>query len=197
MSELSPMRERCGAAIRKLGWAYVLLHLDINLGTLNLLPNWAGYLMILSVLPVLAEWSPSATLLKPLGTFLAANDLLQWLVKLIDFSMETTAFTSGLYALYTLLCAIVSLYFHFQLLTDVAGMAHFFAYEDEASFLKMRTLYTMLMTVIPLLLYLPEPPQMITVSLLVVNLVIALILCRMLLVFGKWLQQGLQENDSE
>ena len=39
-------RDALAIAIRRIGWAYLLLHLNINLGSLNILPNWWGYLLI-------------------------------------------------------------------------------------------------------------------------------------------------------
>lgn len=194
MEELSPMRERIAQAVRRIGWAYVLLHLHINLGTLDILPDWAGYLMILSALPALAEWSPSAKLLKPLGVFLCANASLQWLVKLIGFSASTTAATANLLSLYHLLCDIIYLYFHFQLLTDIANTAHIVAYDGEASLLKTRTWYVVLLTGIQLILYLPTVPQLLTFFLLIVNLVIAFILCRQMLHFGNWLRREPEDD---
>ena len=33
-------------AVKHIAWGYVLLHFNINLGPLNVLPNWAGYLLM-------------------------------------------------------------------------------------------------------------------------------------------------------
>ena len=61
----------CAAAVRIIAWAYLLLHLDLTFGTVNVLPDWAGYLLILDALPALAKEESSASLLKPLCIILA------------------------------------------------------------------------------------------------------------------------------
>ena len=51
--------------LTKIAWAYVLLLVNVNLGTLNILPNWAGYLLIGQAIPLLAEERRDLALLKP------------------------------------------------------------------------------------------------------------------------------------
>ena len=36
--------------LTKIAWGYVFLHLNLNLGTLNVLPNWVGYLLFFSAI---------------------------------------------------------------------------------------------------------------------------------------------------
>ena len=43
-------RDNLLRGLSKVAWAYVLLFFDLNLGTLNLLPEWAGYLLLGQVL---------------------------------------------------------------------------------------------------------------------------------------------------
>lgn len=102
-------------AIGGIAWGYLLLHLDVNLGSINILPEWLGYLLMLSALPVLAREIPSALLLKPLGEILALWEGVQWVMKLLgrEFSPD----------LIEVIIGVVSLYFHFQLLTNLAELA--------------------------------------------------------------------------
>lgn len=103
-------------ALTHVAWAYLLLFLNFNLGTLNLLPNWLGYLLILSALDPLGTQAPSAPLLAPLGKVLAGWDGFVWVMAL--FGRDALS----LYPL-DLIVGILGLYFHFQLLTNLAEIA--------------------------------------------------------------------------
>ena len=63
-----------------IAWGYLLLHVNFNFGTLNILPNWLGYLLILSALEPISQIVPSALLLRPLGKVLAAWEGLLWVM---------------------------------------------------------------------------------------------------------------------
>ena len=58
------------AAIKKIAFGYLLIHLHINLGTIDILPGWAGYLLILSAIPSISVDEESAKLLEPLAKIL-------------------------------------------------------------------------------------------------------------------------------
>ena len=75
-------REELADAVKRIAWGYVLLHVNVNLGSLNILPNWLGYLLILGVLPMLGEREPSALLLRPLGILLALWEGVLWALTL-------------------------------------------------------------------------------------------------------------------
>ncbi len=64
-------RRRLADGVKLIALGYLLLHLDLNLGALNILPNWLGYILILKALPALGEYEPSALLLRPIGILLA------------------------------------------------------------------------------------------------------------------------------
>jgi len=53
------------SAVKSIAWGYILIHLHLNLGTIDILPDFAGYLLILGALPALGQPEPSALLLKP------------------------------------------------------------------------------------------------------------------------------------
>ena len=111
MEKKNPFYDAIGA----IAWGYLLLHLDINLGSINILPEWLGYLLMLSALPVLAQEIPSALLLKPLGEILALWEGVQWVMKLLGREFSPY--------LIEVIIGVVSLYFHFQLLTNLAELA--------------------------------------------------------------------------
>lgn len=104
-------------ALSKIAWAYVLLHANLNLGTLNVLPNWAGYLLLWQAIALLGGEVRDLLLLKPFCILLGAWEGAAWLLALAGRTLD------GLFLPLDLLVAVISLYFHFQLLTDVALLA--------------------------------------------------------------------------
>lgn len=107
-------REDLRACLSRFAWGYVFFLLNINLGTLEILPNWVGMLLFYKALPVLAQWQPDARLLPPLAVLLGWCEGVSWLLALVDVSLPE---------LVSILVAVVSLYFHFQLLTNLADLA--------------------------------------------------------------------------
>ena len=131
-------REKLTKSIRRIAYAHVVLHLNINLGTLNILPDWLGYAMILSGLNALVEEEPSAALLRPLG-----NLLMWWSVALWGFKLLGTEVTGGGFAY---IVSVIRLYFQFQLLTNIAAVATKYVPSCEHHILQLRTVMTLVIT---------------------------------------------------
>ena len=110
-------REKLYSGLSKAAWGYFLLNFDINLGTVSILPRFAGFFMLCSALGYLAEEQRDLTLLCPLGRLLAVWNLADWLL-----SWFGTHLTGKLLFL-DLLITAAGLYFHFQFLTDMAALA--------------------------------------------------------------------------
>lgn len=104
-------QERLSSIAKKLGWGYILIHAHINLGTLDILPDWLGYLLIYQAICLLEDEEESAGLLKPMGIGLGAWAGICWVMKLFGVSVNMY--------LITLIVSVISLYFHFQLLTNM------------------------------------------------------------------------------
>lgn len=113
---------RIRQALTKIAWAYVLLYLDFNLGvnghSLNVLPNWAGYLLIFSAIALLGEGLRDLLLLKPFCILLGVVSAVDWIWVLLT-GQELT----GRFFLFFILIACVGIYFRFQMLTDLALLA--------------------------------------------------------------------------
>lgn len=103
------------SVIKRVALGYVLIYFNINIGTLNLLPNWAGYLLIVSALPFLSQKEGSAILLKPLGVALALWSGFEWVFAL--FGGKADAYLIGVTV------GILNIYFHFQLITNISEFA--------------------------------------------------------------------------
>lgn len=154
-------------------WGYFFLYLDINLGALNILPDWAAYLLFLSAIRKLQGERRDLALLRPLGILLAVWNGADWLAVLGGGSV------TGHLPPVDLVISVVQLYFHFQFLTDCAGLAA--AYQSpgkgvDARLLRWRTLQTVLLTAAVCLTYLPldwEGAGAVALTLLAVVCVIA------------------------
>lgn len=131
-------RKELGKAVEGVAAGYIFLHFDINLFVINILPDWLGYLAICHVLDVFEEEEPSVILLKPLGTVLVGWEILSSLLSLAATEIH-------LYEVETI-ATVVSLYFHFQLLTNLSNIAERWEYPKAKNILKLRTVRTLLVT---------------------------------------------------
>ena len=120
-----------GNKTRLVGWGFVFILFDINIGTVSILPKWVGYMMIISALPVLASQVPSAKLLKPLGVALAVYSGAEWAMKIIslDYSL----------AVLSVLIMCILVYFNFQLFTNLAEIAEKHSCPQQKGIIKLRT----------------------------------------------------------
>lgn len=164
-------RENLCAAVKKIAWGYVLLHLNVNLGSLNILPDWLGYGLMLAAIPAVGERVPSAKLLKPLGVLLAVWEGVCWIYAARGMPLSVPALE--------LVATVVSLYFHFQLLTDLAELARLFECSEEGRIRNLRTVRTLLIT----MLALPFPWEEYTwvvLAIVAVHVVVAIWICSVL-----------------
>ena len=106
------------SALSRIAWAYLLIHLHFRLNNLDVLPDWAGYLLIFSAIGLLAGELRDLPLLRPFCILLGAVSGVDWL----SFLLTGAEFT-GRFFLLSALITCVALYFHFQLLTDLAALA--------------------------------------------------------------------------
>ncbi len=134
--------ERLGEAVKKIARGYIFLHLNINLGTLNILPNWLGYILIFGALTAISEDEDSAQLLRPLAVLLGIWEGLLWLFALLGAEIDLP--------IITLIAAIIGLYFHFQLLTNLASIAEKYNCPEQKRLLTLRTVRTLLITLLTL-----------------------------------------------
>lgn len=102
--------------IKSIFWAYFLIYINFNLNSLNLLPAWAGYLMLYRWLDALSPEQPSLKLLRPFSLLLAAAALWDWLSQLLGGLPQLPGWLS-------VTAGLITLYFHFQLFTDLADLA--------------------------------------------------------------------------
>lgn len=101
-------------SLRTIAWGWVILHLHFNLGTLELLPNWLGYVLLLNGMLGITPYVPTTSLLFSFGMGLAGISLLDWILTLFGVTFSPLWLT--------LPVTVVSLYFRYQLLSDIASI---------------------------------------------------------------------------
>lgn len=154
--------------VKKLAWAYILIHADLNLGTINLLPAWIGYCIILSCLPVLTRHAPSNRQLNVFCGILIFYELITWLMTCFGYAPQTPAAM-----ILQLIFGFISIYFHFQLLTSLLTVAGQLGSQYCITLRHLRNGVTVLHTVA--VLYMPllwDALSLITILLILVNLVL-------------------------
>lgn len=164
-------------------WGYLFLYLNINLGPVDILPSWLGYGMMLRALPALGRAVPAAALLRPLASMLAGWQGLLWVLPILGIP------TAGpVVSLLALVFGVVGIYFHFQLLTNLAEAAQQRAFPDEKSLLRLRTVNTLLVTLFALPVAWADYPIP-SLVLALVGIVVGLWICVKLFHLRRHLQQ--------
>ena len=109
--------EKLISSINRIAWSSIFLFLDVNINGISLLPAFVGYLMILSAIDGLEPRVREITLLKPLAGMLALWYGADWLVSFAGIDLDNSLF------IVSLLMTVVSVYFYFQLMSDMAMIA--------------------------------------------------------------------------
>lgn len=136
--------------VSRAAWGYLFVYLDLKLGNVSILPSFVGIFLFLSCVDLLEEFRRDLALLRPLGRILALWHIGSWLASWFGVTLD------AYFSILPLMIRLASLYFHFQLLTDLAGLAMVYQKEDSAldrRILKWRTLHTLLLTAMALIPY--------------------------------------------
>lgn len=139
--------------VSRAAWGYFFLYFNVNLGTINLLPAFVGYLLFLASIRLLEEERRDLALLRSLGILLTLWNVLDWAITLVGGTIE------GRFVILELITQLAELYFHFQLLTDFAALAEKYQQEEDdiaQKIYKWRTTFTVLLTVSPLIWYMKD-----------------------------------------
>lgn len=129
-------------------WGYFFVSVDFNLNGVSVLPRFVGWLLLLSASGKLSAVRRELSLLRPLCALLAAWCFGDWLLSWGGGDID------GRFPFLDLVVAVTALYFHFQFLTDMAGLAERYQLDNgnlPAHIRCHRTAYTLLITIISLL----------------------------------------------
>ncbi len=133
------------SAIKKIAISYILIYLHVNISVIDILPDWLGYFLIVSVLPVISEKEKSAQLLKPFGIAIGVWNIAEAISSLMGAEWNLT--------IISLVFNVVTIYFHFQLITNIANLD--IEEAKKKRLLNLRTATVLLHTVTSLALLVP------------------------------------------
>lgn len=105
------MRNEYSKAIRQVAWSLLITTFHLTIAGFDLLPAWMGYIMVYRALDPISRYQPTAKLLKPFAMVLIIDSAIFWFLKPMGI-------TGGIYVL-NLIAAVIYIYLHFQLLTDI------------------------------------------------------------------------------
>lgn len=128
-------------------WGYLFLHVDVNIGSISILPAFVGDLLLIAAIRYLSSVRRDLGLLKPLLILMAVWHGIQWVPGL---SQHVNI------PFFDLLFCAVAVYFHFQFLTDMAALATELQPPEahlDKTLLRFRTLYALFFTVAHLVQY--------------------------------------------
>ena len=140
---MSPDYERLYRGVSHAAWAYFFLYFNINLNTLNILPDFVCYLLLWSAIGRLEGEERDLTLLRPLCVLLGVWAGADWAFALLGGTL------GGRFPPVDLLVSAVAIYFHFQLFTDLARLAERYQPPGAAldrRLLRLRTVQTLILT---------------------------------------------------
>ena len=181
-------RKKLCDAVKLIAWGFVFIFLDFNINTVSLLPNWVGYILLLRALPALSEDEASAKLLHPLGVALAVWDGVLWAGNLFGVTVESYTVITVIGYIIT----VISMYFNFQLLTNLATAAEKYGCRQSGNIICLRTVNTVLI----LVLNLPLPwyeLEAVAIALLITMFVVTMWICYVLFLVKKELE-AIPEN---
>lgn len=146
-----PDYEKLYRGVSHAAWAYFFLYFNINLGSLNILPNFLCYLLLWSAIGCLEEEERDLTLLRPLCVLLGVWSGADWVLTLLGGTLD------GRFLPMDLLISVAAIYFHFQLFTDFAHLAARYqppGEELDGRLLRLRTIHTLFLTAFAVLSWL-------------------------------------------
>lgn len=177
-------REDIARGVNLVAWGYLFLYLNLNLSTIDVLPDWLAYVFMVKAIGDLGSERPSLKLLRPLGILLGLWSAAVWSLGALGMSME-----HYLFHVLQLIAAILAIYFHFQLLTDLAELAGRAVLPHQRKLLRLRTVRTVLATVTALPVFWTEHPALV-MALGLVGVVVGIWICAVLFGLEKALKQG-------
>lgn len=145
-----PNHEKLYRGVSHAAWAYFFLYFDINLGSLNILPDFMCYVLLWSAIGCLEEEERDLALLRPLCVLLGVWAGADWVLTLLGGTLD------GRFLPMDLLISVAAIYFHFQLFTDFARLAARYQPQGEeldGRLLRLRTVHTLLLTAVAVLGY--------------------------------------------
>ena len=182
--------------LTKIAFGYLFIYLNFNINTVNILPSFVGYLLILLAIRDLAGEEKELLLLRPFAIILICWHGAKWLLSWGSVDLD------GLLEIGGLLIGLINLYFHFQLLTNLAAIAS--KYQDEgdemdATLLRCRTFQTITLTAAMIIRRLTnlfgEYAGLITIGLAILYIIAGIIIIKTLIELKRYLTEDEKTTD--
>ena len=184
--------------IGRAAWGYFFIYFDINLNTVSILPSFIGYLLFLSAINHLCDEERELNLLRTLGIILTVWHIASWFASFGAIKLD------GMLPAVDIIIGVVNIYFHFQLLTNLASIAAKYQSEDhefDAKLLRYRTMQTVMITAVIILGYLAkwqtELVTVISVGMIIVYLIVAVLLMKALFDLRRDISIDSGSNDTD
>ena len=194
MTDYQKLYTRIGRA----AWGYFFIYFDINLNTVSILPSFIGYLLFLSAINHLCDEERELNLLRTLGIILTVWHIASWFASFGAIKLD------GMLPAVDIIIGVVNIYFHFQLLTNLASIAAKYQSEDhefDAKLLRYRTMQTVMLTSVIILGYLAkwqtELVTVISVGMIIVYLIVAVLLMKALFDLRRDISIDSDSNDTD
>ena len=175
-------------SIGKIALGYFFIYFNFNLGTFNLLPIFVGYLLILYAIGALEQEEPELRLLRPFAVILAVWHTAGWILSCFSVDID------GFFRIAELFISVINLYFHFQLLTNLASIAAAYQSDEDEYDVKLkrcRTIQTVLLTAVIIIGeiadYAGEYTLLFSVPMAIVYIIAGILIIKALLDFRKCL----------
>ena len=143
-----------GKYIRGAAVGYCLIFLNIKVNGLDLLPAFAGWLLLFWAICNLKEVRPKLALLQNFALVLTVWEFLYWFFPLSEIQELKLTSLPGV-GVPGLVLQMMELYFDFQFLTELAELAVAYPELDPEKLLRARTGVTVLQTAMVLLAAVP------------------------------------------
>ena len=183
--------------IGRAAWGYFFIYFNINLNTVSILPSFIGYLLFLSAINHLCDEERELNLLRTLGIILTVWHIASWFASFGAIKLD------GMLPAVDIIIGVVNIYFHFQLLTNLASIAAKYQSEDhefDAKLLRYRTMQTVMLTAVIILGYLAkwqtELVTVISVGMIIVYLIVAVLLMKALFDLRRDISIDSDSNDT-
>ncbi len=142
-------------AITKIAFAYILILIKIMIVTIDILPDFIGYLMILNAAASLKNECKSISLLKSFCVILAIWNFITFIFDLFGINSVTVPVDAVsviivyIISFITMIISIISIYFNYQMSTEMSLLAAKY-HNDKLSktFITRRNIITVCQTVI-------------------------------------------------
>jgi hypothetical protein len=129
----------------KIAFGYFFIYFNFDINTVNILPTFVGYLLILHAIRDLEQEESELLLLRPFGIILVIWHAATWVFSLFSVDLNS------LEQIADILIRLINLYFHFQLLTNLASIASKYqsaGEEHDVKLLHCRTIQTVILTAV-------------------------------------------------